>query len=173
MADNELVGIRITFAPNQWPVDQHCTPEKWPFSADQLCYFKCSAVDPDFQGGGVGKSLLMHSIIEAQGAGCLGGLAHIWKQSPNNSAFEYFSRCGGELIAEHQKSLAAVVFRRGLLLPCVRRRLLLYSRRNALALLILARYYSLLLATTRYYSLLTTKSRTSVAIDISLVMPYV
>lgn len=101
-ADNELVGIRITFAPNQWPVDRHCTPEKWPFSADQLCYFKCSAVDPDFQGGGVGKSLLMHSIIEAQGAGCLGGLAHIWKQSPNNSAFEYFSRCGGELISEHQ-----------------------------------------------------------------------
>ena len=148
------------------------TPEKWPFSADQLCYFKCSAVDPDFQGGGVGKSLLMHSINEAQGDGCLGGLAHIWKQSPNNSAFEYFSRCGGRANCRTSKSLAAVVFRRGLLLPCVRRRLLLYSRRNALALLILARYYSLLLATTRYYSLLT-KSRTSVAIDISLVMPYV
>lgn len=101
-ADDVLVGIRLTFAPGKWDVDAWCTPNAWPFPAEQLCYFKCSAVDPDFQGGGVGKSLLYHSMIEAQGAGCLGGLAHIWRQSPNNSAFEYFTRCGGELIQDHK-----------------------------------------------------------------------
>lgn len=100
-ADEQLVGIRLTFAPHRWDVDQWCTPQEWPFAPEQLCYFKCSAVDPDFQGAGVGKSLLYHSIIEAQGSGCKGGLAHIWRQSPNNSALEYFTRCGGELIKDH------------------------------------------------------------------------
>lgn len=101
-ADDILIGIRITFAPGQWEIDSWCTPTAWPFPKEQLCYFKCSAVDPDFQGSGVGKSLLSHSIVEAQGAGCRGGLAHIWRQSPNNSAFAYFTRCGGELIRDHQ-----------------------------------------------------------------------
>ena len=100
-SDGELAGIRLTFAPGKWDIDEYCTPAVWPFAAENLCYFKCSAVDYDIQGAGIGRSLLQHSIVEAQGAGCLGGLAHIWRQSPNNSAFEYFSRCGGELIADH------------------------------------------------------------------------
>lgn len=102
-SDDKLAGIRLTFAPGKWDIDKYCTPSAWPFPAEELCYFKCSAVDHEVQGGGIGKSLLMHSIVEAQGAGCKGGLAHIWRQSPNNSAFEYFSRCGGELIADHGK----------------------------------------------------------------------
>lgn len=97
----QLVGVRITFAAGQWPLDNACTPSEWPVSAEHICYFKCAAVDPDAQGGGIGKSLLYHSIIEAVGSGCEAGLAHIWRQSPNNSAFEYFSRCGGELIQDH------------------------------------------------------------------------
>lgn len=100
-ADEKLVGLRLTFAPGQWEIDQYCTPGEWPVSADRMCYFKCAAIDQDYQGMGIGKSLLMHSVIEATALGCEAGLAHIWRQSPNNSAFAYFSRCGGELIQDH------------------------------------------------------------------------
>ncbi|MCC5855721.1 MAG: GNAT family N-acetyltransferase [Idiomarina sp.] len=100
-ADDKVVGLRLTFAAGQWPIDTWCTPSAWPTQPEQMCYFKCAAVDADFQGGGVGKGLLFHSIIEALGSGCVAGLAHIWRQSPNNSAFEYFTRCGGELVADH------------------------------------------------------------------------
>ncbi|CUS47309.1 MAG: hypothetical protein HLUCCO02_06870 [Idiomarinaceae bacterium HL-53] len=99
--NDDLVGVRLTFAAGQWPIDDWCTPSAWPIPAEKLCYFKCAAVSERSQGGGVGKGLLYHSILEAVGSGCEGGLAHIWRQSPNNSAFEYFSRCGGELIQDH------------------------------------------------------------------------
>lgn len=100
-ANNQLVGLRLTFAPGNWDVDDFCTPSGWPVSREQMCYFKCAAIDQDFQGLGIGKSLLQHSVVEASGLGCQAGLAHIWRQSPNNSAFAYFSRCGGELIQDH------------------------------------------------------------------------
>lgn len=103
LAENngKLVGIRLTFAPGKWDTESYCTPSKWPYPAEQMCYFKCAAIDQDCQGGGLGKSLLLHSIIEATTAGCKAGLAHIWRQSPNNSAMAYFSKCGGELIQNH------------------------------------------------------------------------
>ncbi|RUO26484.1 GNAT family N-acetyltransferase [Aliidiomarina minuta] len=100
-ADNQLVGLRLTFAPGNWDIDSFCTPSSWPVSTEQMCYFKCAAIDQDYQGLGIGKSLLQHSVVEASGLGCQAGLAHIWRQSPNNSAFAYFSRCGGELIQDH------------------------------------------------------------------------
>ncbi|EKE85284.1 GNAT family N-acetyltransferase [Idiomarina xiamenensis] len=99
--DGQLAGIRLTFAPGTWPVDGDCSPQKWPFKAQQLCYFKCSAVDARYRGLGIGKGLLLRSIDSAKQLGCLGGLAHIWLQSPGNSAYEYFSRCGGVMINEH------------------------------------------------------------------------
>ena len=100
-ADDVLVGLRLTFAPGCWPIDDYCTPNQWPVPAEQMCYFKCAAIDQDYQGLGIGKSLLQHSVVEAAAIGCKAGLAHIWRQSPNNSAFNYFSRCGGELIDDY------------------------------------------------------------------------
>lgn len=100
-ADDKLVGLRLTFAPGCWPIDSYCSPHKWPVAAEQMCYFKCAAIDQDYQGLGIGKSLLQHSVVEAAAIGCTAGLAHIWRQSPNNSAFEYFSRSGGMLIQDH------------------------------------------------------------------------
>lgn len=100
-ADDQLVGLRLTFAPGCWPIDDYCSPSEWPVDPEHMCYFKCAAIDQDFQGLGIGKSLLQHSVVEAAALGCKAGLAHIWRQSPNNSAFEYFSRCGGELIDDY------------------------------------------------------------------------
>src|SRR5690606_32566242 len=100
---SELVGVRITFAPGHWDTEDQCTPDAWGLPTDRICYFKCSAVSEAARGFGIGRGLLEHSIASAKAMGCEAGLAHIWKQSPNNSAFAYFSRCGGELVAEHKK----------------------------------------------------------------------
>ena len=97
--DGEVLGVRLTLAPGNWPVDDACTPTKWPFSAAQMCYFKCAAVSERARGMGIGKQLLQCSIDAAKQLGCKAGLAHIWLQSPQNSAYEYFSRCGGVLIS--------------------------------------------------------------------------
>ncbi len=101
--DGKLAGIRLTFAPGRWEIDGHCTPDAWPFSPDAMCYFKCVAVDPDIRGAGIGRGLLERSIEGAKALGCRAGLAHIWMQSPDNAAYSYFTRCGGEMIKEHPK----------------------------------------------------------------------
>lgn len=100
-AGEQLVGVRLTFAPGRWDIDSYCTPAAWPVPASQMCYFKCAAVDDSIRGAGIGRNLLQRSIAAAQQLGCRAGLAHIWMQSPANSAFAYFSRCGGKLIKEH------------------------------------------------------------------------
>lgn len=96
-----LLGIRLTLAPRQWPIDDACTPSAWPVEPDTMCYFKCAAVAEEARGLGIGKQLLQRSIDAAKQLGCTAGLAHIWLQSPQNSAYEYFSRCGGVLVAKH------------------------------------------------------------------------
>jgi ribosomal protein S18 acetylase RimI-like enzyme len=100
-AGDKLVGFRITFAPQHWQLDQWVTPEKWPVSPDEVCYFKCNTVDEHYRGYGIGKSLLQHSIDTAKAQGATAGVSHLWKQSPNNSAVSYFTRCGGQFIKEH------------------------------------------------------------------------
>lgn len=99
--DHQVLGLRLTLAPGNWPVDEACTPAKWPFDAAQMCYFKCAAVAESARGLGIGKRLLQASIDAAKQLDCKAGLAHIWMQSPNNSAYEYFSRCGGVLVNKH------------------------------------------------------------------------
>ena len=43
--EQHLVGFRITYAVQQWQIDQWCSPDLWPVAADQVCYFKCNTVD--------------------------------------------------------------------------------------------------------------------------------
>lgn len=99
----ELLGVRLTAAPGHWPIDDACTPSAWKVAPEHICYFKCAAVAEGARGLGVGKKLLSASIEAAKQLGCEAGLAHIWMQSPNNSAFGYFSACGGELITTHAR----------------------------------------------------------------------
>ena len=98
---HRLIGFRITFAAPQWQEDQWCSPELWNIPKKDLCYFKCNTVDPDYQGKGIGSALLKLSTQEAKKQGSQAGLAHIWLASPGNSAFKYFSKCGGKLVKEH------------------------------------------------------------------------
>lgn len=102
LLDNKLIGFRITFSASRWHIDQWCTPEKWLIKPELCCYFKCNTVDENYRGLGIGKQLLMLSIDAAKQQGALAGVSHLWRESPNNSAVLYFTKCGGELIAFHQ-----------------------------------------------------------------------
>lgn len=99
--EHEIVGFRLTFAHSQWQIDQWCSPEKWPVETTRVCYFKCNTVDDKLQGCGIGSTLLDLAKKQAMAQGAQAGLAHIWLASPGNSAFRYFSKNGGELIAKH------------------------------------------------------------------------
>lgn len=96
-----LVGFRLTIAAKNWQVDQWCTPSEWEYANSDICYFKCNTVDADYRGRGIGSELLTKSIKCCEKQGAKAGLAHIWLASPGNSAFRYFSACGGRLIKKH------------------------------------------------------------------------
>jgi hypothetical protein len=97
----KVVGFRITFSANNWQINKWCTPNKWQVPEDKCCYFKCNTVAENHRSLGIGKNLLNLSIEAANRQGALAGVSHLWKQSPNNSAVSYFSRCGGEHVTSH------------------------------------------------------------------------
>ena len=101
LKDNTLIGYRLTYAANKWPLDKWCSPELWSSPKEKICYFKSSAVHTNHRQKGIAKQLLNHSIQACKAQGALAGLAHIWLQSPNNAAYKYFSRAGGKLIKKH------------------------------------------------------------------------
>ena len=96
-----LVGFRITYAAENWDIDKWCSPEKWQVPPESVCYFKCNTVDESYRGFGIGSKLLKLSIAAAVKQGAKAGIAHLWKQSPGNSAVKYFTKCGGELVQSH------------------------------------------------------------------------
>lgn len=98
---NQLVGFRLTQSAQQWHIDEWCSPELWQVPVEKMCYFKCNTVDENCRGLGIGSELLKRSIEQAKKQGAEAGLAHIWRASPGNSAFKYFSKCGGELVKDH------------------------------------------------------------------------
>ena len=100
-AKGKVIGFRITFSAEHWQPDQWCSPKLWQIPENKCCYFKCNTVDENYRGLGVGKKLLQLSINAATQQGAQAGVSHLWKQSPNNSAVAYFTRCGGELVKSH------------------------------------------------------------------------
>lgn len=99
--DGRLLGFRLTIAAGNWTADQWCTPAVWKHAVSQVCYFKCNTVDSQMRGLGIGSTLLKKSINSARQQQARAGVAHIWMQSPANSAYGYFSANGGELVAKH------------------------------------------------------------------------
>lgn len=101
LLNNTVVGFRSTYSAQRWTIDQWCTPTLWQVDSDKCCYFKCNTVDEKYRGLGIGKKLLQLAIESAKKQGAQAGISHLWKQSPNNSAVSYFTRCGGNLIKSH------------------------------------------------------------------------
>jgi len=101
LLDGKVIGFRSTYSAKQWKIDQWCSPQLWQVDSNKCCYFKCNTVDEKYRGLGIGKRLLQLAIEGAKQQGSLAGISHLWKQSPNNSAVSYFTKCGGELIKAH------------------------------------------------------------------------
>ncbi len=99
--EKRLVGYRITFAAGQWTIDRWSSPQLWQVPAERVCYFKCNTVHSDYRGYGIGAQLLKRSTQATKQQGALAGVAHLWQQSPNNSAVQYFTHCGGIPIKTH------------------------------------------------------------------------
>ncbi|KGJ90676.1 GNAT family N-acetyltransferase [Colwellia psychrerythraea] len=99
--DNKVIGFRSTYSANTWQIDQWCSPDLWQVDSKKCCYFKCNTVDEKHRGLGIGKQLLKLAIEAAKKQGAQAGISHLWKQSPNNSAVSYFTKCGGKLITSH------------------------------------------------------------------------
>lgn len=96
-----IVGFRLTQAAGNWNIDKWCSPQLWTVHSARVCYFKCNTVDARYRGHGIGSEMLTRSIEKAREQGCQAGLAHIWLASPGNSAYRYFSKCGGVTVKEH------------------------------------------------------------------------
>lgn len=97
-----LIGFRLTYAPGQW-IDSYdpkleLNPEMWGFDPEKVAYMKSNALDEEFRGGGFGRMLLDRGIAETKRMGADAAVAHIWMNSPGNSAYNYFTRAGGRLV---------------------------------------------------------------------------
>jgi ribosomal protein S18 acetylase RimI-like enzyme len=99
----KLVGFRTTLAPGQWDIDETCSVDKWGVPPDKVCYFQSIVVDPDYRRQGIARSLMEKSMEAAKLQGAVAGLAHNWSGSPDNGAYEYIIKCGGEVVACHSK----------------------------------------------------------------------
>ncbi|MDN3652037.1 GNAT family N-acetyltransferase [Thalassotalea ponticola] len=98
---DKLVGFRITFAAQQFTLDKWYTPTAWRTPIEQTAYFKCNSVDENYQRCGIGSTLLKRAVQALQAQGAKAGVSHLWRQSPGNSAVEYFTKCDGQLVKDH------------------------------------------------------------------------
>ena len=99
--DEELVGIRLTFAPGNW-IDEFSkglTYDQWSVDKEKTAYFKSLFIAESAQGQGVGKflsTLSMEALKNAEAIVC-----HSWLESPNNSSFSYLKKFGFQKVREH------------------------------------------------------------------------
>ncbi|KKL76323.1 hypothetical protein LCGC14_1746480 [marine sediment metagenome] len=98
-----VIGFRLTYAPGQW-IDSYpfkLSPEEWGFDPTKVAYMKSNILDKEFRGKGFGRMLLDKAIATTKRVRAEAALAHIWMNSPGNSAYKYFSRAGGKVIKEY------------------------------------------------------------------------
>lgn len=101
--EGEIIGFRLTYAAGTWLeyTELNYTTDKWKLSVEEVCYFKVNCLHSDFRGKGLGQRLLETSISASMEQGAKAGVADIWLNSPNNSAYRYFERVGGEVVNIH------------------------------------------------------------------------
>jgi len=102
---NNLVGVRLTFAPGTWTQKKGrgISPELWQVRAEQVAYFKSLFVHPDFQQLGIGRQLSQKSIEVLRQMGARAIVCHSWLESPGNSSQAYLNKMGFTPVAEHPK----------------------------------------------------------------------
>jgi len=99
---DKLIGFRLTYPPGKWKIDEWCTTGQWGVPPEKVCYFKSNLVAESFRGKGLGSELLNLSIEKVKQMGAVAGVAHIWAESPGNSAVKYFNKAGAHFIKSHR-----------------------------------------------------------------------
>lgn len=95
--DGRLIGVRITCAPGRWVYEGYKV-DAWKVDPEKVVYFQTICIHPDYSGKGLGQKLLDASIEASKEQDAVAGVANIWVNSPNNSAYRYFSKAGGQVI---------------------------------------------------------------------------
>jgi len=101
--DDELAGVRLTYAPGRWSelIKRGLTPNEWGVNSERMAYFKSLFVAEKFQGKGVGIGLSKASLELLKKAGAKGVLCHSWLESPGNSSQKYLIKFGFQEVKQH------------------------------------------------------------------------
>jgi len=101
--DNELVGIRLTYAPGFWVNKflEGISPDLWKVDQQKVAFFKSLFIKKDYQGKGLGKKLSNESIKVLKQMGAKAIVCHSWLESPNDSSRRYLHKMGFEKIKEY------------------------------------------------------------------------
>ena len=101
--NDELVGIRLTYAPGGWPnkYTKGISPDLWKVEKNDVAYFKSLFIKDNYQGKGLGKKLSNESINVLLKMGAKAIVCHSWLESPNDSSRRYLKKMGFEKIKEH------------------------------------------------------------------------
>lgn len=96
--NEELVGIRLSYAPGKWPEDLvgKSSPHKYKYPLDTVGYFKSLFLNEKFQGKGVGGKLSNLGIEKMREMKAKAIVTHCWLESPNQSSERYLSKLGFE-----------------------------------------------------------------------------
>ncbi len=104
-AAQNLLGVRISIAAGE--IEKlnlkNLSFSAWPFSSDEMAYFKSLFVAQSAQGQGIGKSLSSASLKVLKELGAKAVACHSWLESPEDSSRKYLKKMGFKEICRHEK----------------------------------------------------------------------
>ena len=99
--NGRLVGFRLTFAPQQWDLDQWCSTVKWPCQPQQVCYFKCTQLTKQCAAKALAQPCYFtRNSVKQQG----GSLVWLYLGTVRAIVRTNISLSGGKIIKQHPGS---------------------------------------------------------------------
>lgn len=103
-AADEIVGLRLAFAPGRWSKGKGrgLRPDLWNVDPKKAGYFQSLFLADRARGSGLGPELSKRSKEIMIMAGAKAIVTHAWKESPDNSSIKYLSKAGFQTVCEHK-----------------------------------------------------------------------
>lgn len=104
--ENKVVGYQIIFAPGNWnekTIGMDLQLKKFSFPLEYTAYAKTAIVHPNYQGRGLGSSMLSRGIDIARRQGAKAIISHAWANSPNNAAMKMLEKFGAKVLHVYKK----------------------------------------------------------------------
>lgn len=103
-SQNEIVGVRLTFAPGKWTESaKGISPDLWNVDQQKVAYFKSLFIAQKYQKMGIGKELSQLSMNKLLSLGTKAVICHSWLESPNNSSQRYLMNMNFSKVRSHEK----------------------------------------------------------------------